>query len=52
VGERVAHGELPVGPIPEITPAYQRAADSVIELQLKKAGIRLARMLNEALASR
>ena len=52
VAERVAYGELPAGPIPEITPAYQRAAESAIELQLKKAGVRLARMLNEALASR
>jgi hypothetical protein len=32
-----------------ITPAYERQADPVIELQLEKAGVRLAHLLNAAL---
>ena len=32
-----------------ITPDYERQAEPVIELQLEKAGVRLARLLNDAL---
>jgi len=32
-----------------ITPAYEHQADPVIELQLEKAGVRLAYLLNAAL---
>ena len=31
-----------------ITPAYEQQADPVIELQLEKAGVRLACLLNTA----
>jgi hypothetical protein len=32
-----------------ITASYEKQADAVIEIQLEKAGARLARLLNEAL---
>lgn len=38
----VAYGDLSKEDPPLITPDYERQADSVIEMQLEKAGVRLA----------
>ncbi|MGO9272642.1 MAG: hypothetical protein ACLQOO_20810 [Terriglobia bacterium] len=46
---RVFRGSLGSGNPAPITPAYERQADPVIELQLEKAGVRLAYLLNGAL---
>jgi hypothetical protein len=45
----VAYKRLPQGPIPELGEAYVEAATPVVEIQLEKAGIRLAYLLNQAL---
>jgi hypothetical protein len=45
----VAYGDLGSENPPPITPAYERQADPVIELQLEKAGVRLAYLLNGTL---
>jgi hypothetical protein len=45
----IAYGALPAGDPPSITPAYERQAEPVIELQLEKAGVMLACLLNESL---
>ena len=49
---KMVYGRLPhsSGDAPRaISPAYERAADPLIELQIEKAGARLARVLNETL---
>ena len=46
LAQTVAYGDLGSE---VIDPAYQRQADPVIELQLEKAGVRLAFLLNAAL---
>jgi nuclease S1 len=45
----VAYGELGKASPALITPAYEHEADPVIELQLEKAGVRLASVLDKAL---
>jgi hypothetical protein len=45
----VAYGDLGGESPASITAAYERQADPVVELQLEKAGVRLAHILNEAL---
>jgi hypothetical protein len=52
VAQKITYGKLPkVAPgTPEpIDAAYEKKADLVIQLQIEKAGARLARVLNEAL---
>ena len=45
----VAYGDLDKENPSPITAAYEQQADPVIELQLEKAGVRLAYLLNAAL---
>jgi len=42
LAQRVAHGDLSNDNPAPITPQYERQADPVIQLQLEKAGARLA----------
>jgi len=49
LAQTVAYGDLGGENPASITAAYERQADPVIELQLEKAGVRLAHILNEAL---
>jgi len=49
LAQTVAHRELSNGNPAPITPAYQQQPDPVIELQLEKAGVRLAYVLDQAL---
>jgi hypothetical protein len=49
LAQSVAYGDLGSENPAVIGPAYQRQADPVIELQLEKAGVRLAYLLNESL---
>ena len=49
LAERVAYGELQPGPRPAITAAYERDAVRVVDVQLERAGVRLAALLNGAL---
>ena len=44
--QTVAYGDLSNENPAPITPAYERQADAVIELQLEKAGVRLAYLLD------
>jgi hypothetical protein len=46
LAQTVAYGDLSSENPAPITPAYEQQADPVIELQLEKAGIRLAYLLN------
>jgi hypothetical protein len=45
----VAYKRLPAGSPPELGQAYVGAATPVVEIQLEKAGIRLAEILNQSL---
>jgi S1/P1 Nuclease len=52
VAQKITYGKLPKEPAgtPEpIDAAYEKKADAVIQVQIEKAGARLARVLNEAL---
>jgi hypothetical protein len=49
LAQTVAYGDLGTENPAPITPAYEQQADPVIELQLEKAGVRLAFLLNGAL---
>jgi nuclease S1 len=49
IARRVAYGDLSKGHPAVITLMYRHEADPVIELQLEKAGVRLAYVLNRAL---
>jgi hypothetical protein len=49
LAQTVAYGDLGNENPAPITPAYEREADPVIELQLEKAGVRLAYLLNQSL---
>ena len=52
IAQKITYGKLPKVPAgtPEpIDTAYEKKADPVIQLQIEKAGARLARVLNEAL---
>ena len=52
IAQKITYGKLPKVPsgAPEpIDSAYEKKADPVIQLQIEKAGARLARVLNEAL---
>jgi len=49
LAEKVAYGELPAGVAPIIDARYERDAEQVIGLQLERAGVRLAAVLNAAL---
>jgi hypothetical protein len=52
IAQKVTYGKLPkvaAGAPEPIDAAYEKAADPVIQLQIEKAGARLARVLNEAL---
>jgi hypothetical protein len=46
LAQTVAYGDLGNENPAAITPAYEQQADPVIELQLEKAGVRLAFLLN------
>jgi hypothetical protein len=46
LAETVAYGNLSNENPAPITPEYERQADAVIELQLEKAGVRLAYLLD------
>lgn len=46
---RVAYGDLDSQNPAPITAAYEKQADPVIEVQLERAGVRLASLLNGAL---
>ena len=48
LAQTVAYGDLGSQNPAPITPTYERQADPVIELQLQKAGVRLAYLLNAA----
>ena len=45
----VAYARLPPGMVKVLGDAYEQASESTIELQLKRAGVRLAKVLNDAL---
>jgi hypothetical protein len=47
--QKVVYRKLPAGTPPTINAAYEKAADSLIRLQIEKAGARLARVLNQTL---
>jgi S1/P1 Nuclease len=49
LAQSVAYGDLGNENPAAITPAYEQQADPVIELQLEKAGVRLAYVLDQAL---
>jgi hypothetical protein len=49
LAQTFAYGDLSNENPAPITPAYERQAEPVIELQLEKAGVRLAHLLNDAL---
>jgi hypothetical protein len=49
LAEAVAYGTLGSQNLAPITAAYERQVEPVIELQLEKAGVRLAYLLNAAL---
>jgi hypothetical protein len=49
LAERVAYGALPAEAVPTVGPEYERAAGQAVELQLRRAGVRLAAVLNAAL---
>ena len=49
MAQTVAHGDLGSRNPAPITDAYERQAAPVIELQLEKAGVRLAYLLDTAL---
>jgi hypothetical protein len=49
IAQAVAYGDLGNESPSPITADYERLADLVIELQLEKAGVRLAHLLNDAL---
>lgn len=49
LAQTVAYGSLSNENPAPITPAFERQADAVIEVQLEKAGVRLAHLLNYAL---
>ncbi|MEI9976062.1 MAG: S1/P1 nuclease [Ignavibacteriota bacterium] len=52
VAQKITYGKLPKEPAgtPEpIDAAYEKQSDAVIQVQIEKAGARLARVLNEAL---
>jgi hypothetical protein len=49
LAQTVAYGDLGDRYPSRITTAYERQADAVIKLQLEKAGVRLAYVLNGAL---
>ena len=46
LAQRVAYGDLGNGNPAPIAPEYERHADQAIELQLEKAGVRLAYLLD------
>jgi hypothetical protein len=46
LAQTVAYGDLSNDNPAPITPEYEREAEPVIELQLEKAGVRLAYLLN------
>ena len=48
LAKTVAYGDLSTENPARITAAYEKQADSVIEIQLEKAGVRLAYLLNAA----
>ena len=50
--QSVAYGDLGNENPAPITPDYERQADSVIELQLEKAGVRLACLLDAVLGAK
>jgi hypothetical protein len=52
LAQTVAYGHLSNQSPAPITPAYERQADPVIELQLEKAGVRLAYLLDANLVLR
>jgi S1/P1 Nuclease len=49
LAQSVAYGDLGSGNPAVISAAYERQADPVVEIQLEKAGVRLAYLLNMAL---
>lgn len=49
IARAVSHGNLGDGSPALITPAYEQHADHVLELQLERAGVRLAWLLTGAL---
>ena len=46
LAQTVAYGDLSNENPPPVNPAYDRQADPAIDLQLEKAGVRLAYLLN------
>ena len=49
LAQQMTYGKLPHGSPVEITADYERRADAVIELQIERAGARLAALLNQEL---
>jgi hypothetical protein len=49
LAQTVAYGDLGTENPAPITTAYEKEVDRVVEIQLEKAGVRLAYLLNENL---
>jgi hypothetical protein len=49
IAQQIAYGDLPSGSTPDLEQSYEDAAAPLVEIQLEKAGVRLASILNEAL---
>jgi hypothetical protein len=49
LAQTVAYKDLGTENPAPITAAYEKKADPVVEIQLEKAGVRLAYLLNDAL---
>jgi hypothetical protein len=49
LAQSVAYGDLGSGDAVAIGSAYERQAEPLIQLQLERAGMRLASLLNDAL---
>ena len=47
LARKVAYGDLPKGRVPSLGEKYERQAEPVVQLQLSRAGVRLAMILNE-----
>jgi hypothetical protein len=49
IAQQIAYGDLPSGPTSDLEQSYEDVAAPAEEVQLEKAGVRLANILNEAL---
>jgi hypothetical protein len=49
VAQEEAYGDPPLSGTQQLTPAYVNKAEADVAVQLSRAGVRLAHMLNQAL---